>query len=620
MLRKYIFKPGIRREGTEYSEEGGWYNSDKIRFRSGLPEKIGGWVKDTLNTFLGTCRSLHSWKDAAQTKYLGVGTHLKWYAKEGNTFSDITPLRSTTSAGDVTFSATNGSSTITATDSSHGAQINDFVTFSGAASLGGNVVANVLNQEYRIVSVTTNTFTFTAKDTSGDTVTANSSDSGNGGSSVVGAYQINAGLDMYVPSTGFGVGTWDSSSTWGSASALDSSTQLRIWSQDNFGDDLIGSIRLGGIYYWDESSGLTTRAVPFSGLSGASDAPVKSIQIMVSDIDRHSICFGSNAIGSTSLDPLLVRWSDQESAIDWTPTSTNTAGGQVLSSGSLIVGALRTRQEILIWTDAGVHTMRFVGAPFIFAFNEIAQGPSLVAPKACVNADNKVFFMDRGGFYFYSGSVQALPCAVQDYIFSDLNQAQAYKIFATSNVDKNEVMWFYPSSSSDEIDRYVIYNYLENVWAIGTNADSFTRTSWIEAHSLDYPLATGKTTDSDSNYLYQQEVGDDADGSALSAFIETADFDLEPDGDRYMFIDKIIPDLKFKNSESADEVTVTVKGTDYPLTETTTLSTSAVTPSFTQAYIRARTRQAILRFSSSGAGFGWRLGAFRINMRPDGRK
>ena len=620
MLRKYIFKPGIRREGTEYSEEGGWYNSDKIRFRSGLPEKIGGWVKDTLNTFLGTCRSLHSWKDAAQTKYLGVGTHLKWYAKEGNTFSDITPLRSTTSAGDVTFSATNGSSTITATDSSHGAQINDFVTFSGAASLGGNVVANVLNQEYRIVSVTTNTFTFTAKDTSGDTVTANSSDSGNGGSSVVGAYQINAGLDMYVPSTGFGVGTWDSSSTWGSASALDSSTQLRIWSQDNFGDDLIGSIRLGGIYYWDESSGLTTRAVPFSGLSGASDAPVKPIQIMVSDIDRHIICFGSNAIGSTSLDPLLVRWSDQESAIDWTPTSTNTAGGQVLSSGSLIVGALRTRQEILIWTDAGVHTMRFVGAPFIFAFNEIAQGPSLVAPKACVNADNKVFFMDRGGFYFYSGSVQALPCAVQDYIFSDLNQAQAYKIFATSNVDKNEVMWFYPSSSSDEIDRYVIYNYLENVWAIGTNADSFTRTSWIEAHSLDYPLATGKTTDSDSNYLYQQEVGDDADGSALSAFIETADFDLEPDGDRYMFIDKIIPDLKFKNSESADEVTVTVKGTDYPLTETTTLSTSAVTPSFTQAYIRARTRQAILRFSSSGAGFGWRLGAFRINMRPDGRK
>ena len=235
MLRKYIFKPGIRREGTEYSEEGGWYNSDKIRFRSGLPEKIGGWVKDTLNTFLGTCRSLHSWKDAAQTKYLGVGTHLKWYAKEGNTFSDITPLRSTTSAGDVTFSATNGSSTITATDSSHGAQINDFVTFSGAASLGGNVVANVLNQEYRIVSVTTNTFTFTAKDTSGDTVTANSSDSGNGGSSVVGAYQINAGLDMYVPSTGFGVGTWDSSSTWGSASALDSSTQLRIWSQHNYG-------------------------------------------------------------------------------------------------------------------------------------------------------------------------------------------------------------------------------------------------------------------------------------------------------------------------------------------------------------------------------------------------
>jgi len=626
MLKKYIFKPGIDKEGTSYSEEGGWYDSDKIRFRSGLPEKIGGWTKASDDTFSGTCRSMHSWRDTDQTNYLGLGTHLKWYVKEGTTFNDVTPLRVTTSAGDVTFAKeANGDATLNVTDTSHGAAKGDFVTYSGAASLGGNIIADVLNQEYEIASITSdNVYTIEAKDTDGDEVLANSSDSGDGGSSVVGAYQINIGLDSYVASTGFGGGTYGgsspSSTSWGSASALDAKSQLRLWSQDNFGDDLISSVRLGGIYYWDESSGVTTRGVPFTSLGSASNPPTKSLQIMVSDIDRHIICFGANAIGSTSLDPLLVRWSDQESAIDWTPTSTNTAGGQKLSSGSVIVGALRTRQEILIWTDAGVHTMRFVGAPFIFSFNEIAQGPSLVAPNACVNADNRVFFMDRGGFYFYSGSVQALPCSVQDYIYSDLNKSQAFKIFASSNVDKNEVIWFYPSGTSEEIDRYVIYNYLENVWSIGTNADLFTRTSWIEAHALDNPIATGKTSGSDLNYLYNQEVGNDADGSALSAYIETADFDLEPDGDHFMFLDKVIPDLKFKNSGATDVVTVTVKGTDYPLTTATTLTTSDVTPSFTQAYIRARTRQAILRFSSSGEGYGWRLGAFRINMRPDGRR
>ena len=620
MLKKYVFRPGINKEGTSYAEETGWYDSDKIRFRSGLPEKIGGWTKASNNTFLGTCRSMHSYKDKGQTNYLGLGTHLKLYVKEGVSFNDVTPIRATSTNG-VVFAATNGSSTITATDDDHGAVKGDFVTFAQAVSLGGLITADVLNQEYQIDLVpSVNTYTFTAKDTDGDTVTANSSDSGNGGSAIDGVYQINSGLDEYVASTGWGVGTYNASTSWGSASTIDAKSQIRIWSQDNFGDDLISNVRLGDIYYWDESSGVTTRAVSFTDLTSASNPPVKAMQIMVSDIDRHIICFGCNSIGSTTLDPLLVRWSDQESAIDWTPTSTNTAGGQVLSSGSLIIGALKTRQEILIWTDAGIHSMRFVGAPFIFSFNEIAQGPSLIAPKACVNADNKVFFMDRGGFYVYTGTVQALHCDVQDYIFSDLNKGQAYKIFASSNVDKNEIIWFYPSESSDEIDRYVIYNYLENVWSIGTNADLFTRTSWIEAHALDNPLATGKTVSSDSNYLYNQEVGNDADGSAMNAYIETADFDLEPDGNSFMFVDKIIPDLKFKDSDSADVVTVTVKGTDYPLTAATTLSTSDITPAYTQAFIRARTRQAILRFSSDGSGYGWRLGAFRLNMRPDGRK
>jgi len=620
MLKKYIFKPGIDREGTSYSEEGGWYDADKIRFRSGLPEKIGGWQKNTTNTFIGTCRNMHSWRDQDQTDYLGLGTHLKLYIKEGDAFNDITPLRVTTSAGDVTFSASNGDATITVTDSSHGAVQNDFVTFSGAATLGGNITATVLNQEYQIATIVdTNSYTIEAKDTDGDEVTANSSDSGNGGSSVVGAYQINVGIINYVSSTGWGAGLWGAG-TWGAVTAITDTNQLRLWSSDNFGDDLISCVRLGGIYYWDESSGTGTRAIPFTSLGSASNPPTKALQIMVSDVDRHIICFGSNPIGSSDLDPLLVRWSDQESAIDWTPTSTNTAGGQKLSSGSTIIGAIRTRQEILIWTDVGMQSMRFAGAPFIFTFNEITEGPSLISPNAAVNADNRVFFMDRGGFYMYTGTVQALNCDVQDYIYSDINLGQAYKVFGSSNVDKNEIIWFYCSESSDEIDRYVIYNYLENVWSIGTNTDSFTRTAWIEAPALQFPLGAGKTSGSDENYLYDQERGDDADGSAMTAYIESADFDLEPDGDRFMFLSRIIPDLKFKNSDSDDTVTITVKGTDYPLTTATTLTTSDVTPSYTQAFIRARSRQTILRFESSGLGYGWRLGATRIDMRSDGRK
>ena len=620
MLKKYVFKPGINKEGTSYAEEGGWFDSDKIRFRSGRPEKIGGWQKNSNNTFLGTCRNMHSWRDKGQTDYIGLGTHLKLYVKEGDVFYDVTPIRATTTNG-ITFAATDGSSTITATDSSHGAVAGDFVTISGTATLGGLITAAVLNQEYEILTIPTdNTYTFTAKNTDGDTVTANSSDTGNGGSGVDGSYQINTGLDTYVKSTGWGVDTWGAG-TFGSPTNISSTNQLRNWSQDNFGDDLVGCIRLGGIYYWDESGGTSARAVAFSDLTNASGAPVLALQIMVSEVDRHIICFGTNAIGSTTLDPLFVRWSDQESSIDWTPTSVNTAGGQRLSSGSTIIGALQTRQEILIWTDKNIQSMRYSGAPFIFTFSEIAQGPSMISPNAAINADNKVFFMDRGSFYVYTGSVSTLPCAVQDYIFSDINLGQSYKVFGTSNVDKNEIIWFYPSADSNEINRYVIFNYLENLWSIGTNTDSFTRTSWIEAPSLDNPVATNKTTDSNINYLYNQEIGNDADGSAMTAFIETSDFDLEPDGENFMFLSRIIPDLKFKNSTSTDDtLSVSVKGVDFPLETPTTLTTSSVNSSTQQAFIRARTRQAILRFESTGAGYGWRLGSFRIDMRPDGKR
>jgi len=619
-LAKYIFKPGINREGTNYSNEGGWYNADKVRFRKGRPEKMAGWEKNSSESFLGTCRSLYSYRDQGQTDYVGVGTHLKLYIKEGILFNNVTPIRKT-STNSITFAATNGSSTVVATDSSHGAVTGDTVTFAEAVSLGGNITAAVLNQEYTIDKVlTTNTYEITAKDTSGTTVTANSSDSGNGGSGVDGSYEINTGLDIYVKGTGWGAGTW-SEGTWGSVSSISASNQLRLWSQDNFGDDLIACVRAGGIYYWDESSGTSTRAVALSSLSGAASSPTLALQVMVSDVDRHIICFGANAIGETAVNPLLVRWSDTESSIAWKPTSTNQAGGVQLSQGTTIIGALQTRQEILIWTDVGITSMRFVGEPFVYSFTEVATGPSLISPNAAVTANNRVYFMDRGGFYTYSGTAQRLPCTVLDYVFSDLNLNQQFKCFGASIEGTNEVIWFYPSKDSNEIDRYVLFNYLENTWSIGTTNDGFTRTAWIEASSLDYPIAAAKTSGSDTNYLYNQELGHSADGSAFTAYIESSDFDLNPDGERLMFISKLIPDVEFRDQYStSDTVTYTIKGRNYPLESLSTLQTINITPESTFTNTRARSRHAAIRISSDGTYYGWRVGDLRLEIRPDGRR
>ena len=618
---KFKFKPGINKEGTNYSNENGWFDADKIRFRKGRPEKIGGWEKYSSNTFQGTCRKIHVYKDIEQSQYKILGTHKKLYALEGNVYNDITPIRSTTSAGDVTFAATNGSSTITATDTSHGAVAGDFVTFSDAATLGGNITAAVLNQEYEIVSIpNSNTFTFVAKDTSGTEVTANSSDTGNGGSSTVGTYQINVGLDVYVSSTGWGVDTWGAG-TFGSSTALSLNNQLRLWTIDNFGDDVIAAPRGGPIYYWDESSGLGTRAVLASSRSGASNTPVAVSQLLMSDVDRHVIALGCNPIGSSTIDPLLVRFSDAENAVDWTPTATNSAGGVRLSTGSLIVGGLQTRQEILIWTDVGVVSMRFVGQPFIFSFNEIATGMSLISPNGAATAGGVVYFMDDGAFYQYAGSVQKLPCTVLDYIFSDFNKGQAYKVFAAPNPKYNEIIWFYPSASSTEIDRYVTYNYLENSWSIGTTNDGFVRTAWNPAYSLDYPIAASKNDDSGLNYLYNQEFGCLADGNGFTAFIESSDFDLDPAGEKFMFMSKLIPDLEFrKSSDTGNTVDFIIKGRDYPLQDLSTLSTTSVTPSSTFANIRGRSRQSAIRVSNSTGNFGWRLGDIRLELRQDGKR
>lgn len=614
-LAKIQFNPGVDKEGTEYTADAGWFDSDKIRFRKGRPEKIGGWQKYSTDSFLGICRSLHDWSSLESIKYIGLGTNLKFYIAEGSSFNDITPIRATTAAGDVTFSATNGSSTITVSDTAHGAVVNDFVTFSGAVTLGGNITATVLNKEYQIVTVPdTNSYTIIAKDADDAEVTANASDTGNGGSSAVGTYQINTGLNTFVSGTGWGAGAWGAS-TWGSASSVSAAGQLRLYSQDNFGEDLIFNARGGGIYYWDESSGVTTRAIEIGSLSGASNTPTIALQVMVSDIDQHVIAFGTNPIGSSTIDPLFVRFSDQQNAADWTPTATNTAGGVRINSGSQIIGAVQARQEILIWTDVSLHSMRFVGSPFIFEFTRLSSDISMISPKAAVNARGAVYFMDRGNFYVYNGAVQPLPCTVKDHVFSNLNQDQAFKVFAAENNDFNEVIWFYPVGTGDtEITNYVSYNYEENLWAVGTLA----RGTWIGAGTRNKPLAS-TAINGGNNYLYEHEVGFDDDDQPMTAYIESGDVELG-EGEYFMYMNRIIPDFTFSGHTGDATADIVIKGSNFPLESATTLSTSTVTPTSTQSFVRNRARHAVVRVESSGLGYGWRLGTLRFEMRQDGRR
>ena len=625
---KYIFKPGIDREGTDYSNEGGWYDANLVRFRKGRPEKIGGWAKNTLNTFLSTCRALHAWVNLELTKYLGLGTTWKYYVLQGNVFNDITPLRVTTSAGDVTFSASDGDATITVTDASHGAVANDFVTFSGAATLGGLITAAVLNQEYQIATVTsTNVYTIEAKDTDGDEVTANSSDSGDGGSSVVGAYQINVGLDVFVEGSGWGAGTW-SAGTWGSVSAISASSQLRNWSHDNFGEDLVMNPRGGGVYYWDQSGGATTRAVAVSDLSGAILAPTIALQVLVSDIDRHVVCLGADPINdsnvrTSSSDPMFICWSDQENVTDWEPIATNTAGSLRLSSGSEIIGGLSSREEILIWTDTSMYSMSYIGPPFTFGVNLINQGVGLIGPKAAVNTPDGVYWMDRKGFYKYSGSVQLVPCSVHYYVFSDFNQGQYFQTFGFVNKQFNEVGWFYCSSGETTIDRYVVYNYAENTWTIG----QLSRSAWMDEGIFESPIATYTT--SNVGYLYDQETGNDADGSPMdNVYIQSSDFDMHPDGDDYTFIRKVIPDVKFTGNGGSDQtINFVLKSRNFPGDSLTTDTTQTVTSTTQRLDTRIRARQLAFRIESDDdnssdirLGVGWRLGDTRMDVKPDGRR
>ena len=616
-LTKIAFSPGINKEGTEYSADSGWFDGDKVRFRKGRVETIGGWTKYISTAIQGVARSLFDWGSADGDKYLGVGTNLKFYVESGGIIADVTPLRETTSAGDVTFAASNGSSTLVVSDTGHGAVEGDFVTFSGATSLGGNVTAAVLNHEYQVdLVVNANSYNITAKDSSDATITANASDTGNGGGSVVGAYQINTGTNFYVDSTGWGVGGWGVPA-WGESVALTVSNQLRLYSQDAFADDLIFNPRAGGVYFWDESSGISTRAVPLSSLGGATNTPTAALQVMVSDIDRHVICFGCNPLGSANIDPLLIRWSDQESVADWTPTATNSSGGQVLSTGTTIVGAIKTRQEILVFTDVGIQAMRFIGAPFVYSFSPVAENVSIISPKAGIAAADAVFFMDREGFYVYRGAVQRLPCSVLDYVFSNLQFDQRFKIYATTNPDDSEVTWYYPvGNASADITNYVTYNYLEDNWSIGT----LDRGAFIHAPTKEHPVAaSNNVVNVNSNYLYTHEFGHSADGEPLNAFVASGGIGLG-DGESFMAVRRVIPDFTFRGTTAAVDLSLEVRGKDFPLNTETVLATAQIDSTTGQYHLRARSREIIIKINTDGADYGWTLGDLRFDIRTDGKR
>jgi hypothetical protein len=629
-LAKFQFRPGINREITNYSNEGGWFDGDKIRFRFGFPEKIGGWRRNSAASFLNVCRALHPWVNLSNERYVGVGTTAKYYVERGGAYYDITPLRATTAAGDVTFAATDGSYQITVTDTGHGAVQGDFVTFSGAASLGGVITAGVLNQEYEIVDVVdADNYTIEAR-TAGTSissitvngelaptyVTANSSDSGDGGASVIGAYQIGSGLDTAVLGTGWGVGGW-SRGGWGSASNEPIVTnQLRLWSHDNYGEDLLFNVRDGGIYYWDASGGLSARGVALSSLSGANTTPTIAKQVLVSDRDRHIIAFGCDPetnIGTQ--DPLLIRFSSQESLTAWNSLPTNTAGELRLGSGSEIIMAVETRQQILVFTDTTLYAMQFLGPPFTFGVAPISENITIRSPNAAVAVDDTVFWMGNSEFYVYSGAVQRLPCAVRDYVFDDFNFDQAMKVTTGLNAAFGEVWWFYPSANSSENNRYVVYNYLEQTWYYGT----MSRTAWEDRGIFDNPIAAGS-----DGHLYQHENGFD-DGStnpasAISAYIESSPLDLD-DGQQFMFIGRLLPDLSFLNSTAAvPTATFTTRVRNFQQGNFTSSSVNTFTTSTEQIFLRLRGRQMTIKVDSDGTGVTWRLGTQRYDIRPDGRR
>jgi len=699
-LQKILFKPGVNRENTRYTTEGGWYECDKVRFRQGTPEKIGGWTSFASGTFLGVCRSLWNWITLTAENLVGVGTNLKFYILKGNQYFDITPIRKTVTLTNP-FTATAGSAVIAVSEVAHGCTDGDFVTYSGAAitGLGGNITASVLKNTFQITFVDDDNYTITVS------ATANATDASGspGGGTVVTQYETNTGPSYQVPLVGWGAGPWGAG-TWGNGQAT--STSLQIWNQQNFGEDLIYGPRGQGVYYWNanvgyspvqvtitiaapgvitlpagfsfpDGTGITftsTGALPTglvvgqvyfvvqstggtfsvstaiegspitttggqSGLqyisqrgidladAGDADAPLYQNYILVSDAFRFVLVFGTNDYGQNYLDPMLIRWSDQEDPYTWAPAATNQAGSLRLSHGSSIITAVQSRQEIVVFTDSSLYSLQYVGPPFVWTAQLIADNVSIIGPNAAVIASGAVYWMAVDKFYKYDGRVQTLNCDLRRYIFNDFNVLQAQQVYCSTNEGFNEVWWFYCSANSNFSDRYVVYNYLENVWYYG----SMGRSAWLDSGLLPLPVAA--TYDSE---LVQHEDGVDAyvlgSLTALPAYISSSEFDIG-DGHNFGFVWRVLPDLTFNGSSTVGVPTPNTTMTLYPMQNSgsgtgnaasgtvTKGSNYVITEEFTgQIYTRARGRQMIFKMASTDIGTTWQLGAPRIDVRPDGRR
>jgi hypothetical protein len=620
------FRPGVNRDTTNYAGEGNWWQMDKIRFLSGYPQKIGGWIRATPNTFLGTCRNLWNWITTFSDNLLAVGTELKLYLETGDYFYDITPLQATTAAGDVTFTATNGSSSVIVLDTSNPAKVGNYVTFSGAASLGGNITDTVLNTNHEIITlVNANAYTIVVP------VTANASDVGNGGASTIGYYDIDTGPVVDVYGYGWGAGTWGRLG-WGLGSIVPVISPARAWWYDNFDNDLVTNIQNGPIYYWERGSSvnpttaLGTRAALMSSFGGASDVPVKAGQVLVSQQDKHLLCFGAVPYGSTSesdFDPLLIRWTNQDDPFNWTPTATNSAGFIRVSRGSRIIRAIPTRQEILTITDSHLFTLQFTGTADVFTLQEYADNISIAGSRAVISANNVTFWMGQDKFYAYTGRVETLPTTLRNQVFGDINLDAGYSIIAGTNEGWQEVWWMYPSANSNYPNRYVIFNYNEKIWYYG-NID---RTGWLDSPLRNFPLAVNTPSGSKTGTLYFQENGVDDDTLPMESYIISNDFDLA-DGEQFMLTRRILPDINFDGSTAAQpEVKIQLRPRRFPGTSATASPTDekrvveVSANNYTdEIFIRARGRQMGFKVSSTDLGVQWQLGVPRLDARQDGKR
>jgi hypothetical protein len=613
-LQKLQFKPGVNRDQTNYTNEGGWYECNKIRFRSGYPQKVGGWLRYGTFTLQGICRQMFNWITSYSDNLLALGTSKKVYLEGGGFLTDITPIRATftTTATDNCFDTISGSRLVNVNIVGHGATAGSFVTFSGVVGSIGGIPQAEFNAEFEIASVTdADNFKITL------TTAATSSTTG-GGTTIVAAFQINIGNDIAAIGYGWGAGGWGRLG-WGSGALTPVVDIQRDWFFNNFDNDLAMNIRNGAIYYWTYDSSFTTRATLLSATTiggiAPSDVPSEATQILVSQNDKHLLAFGATPYGGGQFDPLLIRWSTQNQPNVWTPLVTNSAGFLRVSRGSQIVCAVATRQEILVYTEGTLSSLQFLGTTDVFGLQELSDNISILSPRSVTTVNNTAYWMGHDKFYAYGGRVETLPCTLRNHVFTNLNYEQADQIICGTNEGWNEIWWFYPTANSQVNDAYVVYNHLEKIWYYGT----ISRTAWSDSSLREYPQAVG------AYYIYDHERGTNDDVLPMTSYIASSDFDLM-DGDQFLLTKRIIPDINFNGSTaSAPEVTMYIKprnfpGSAYSNTESGAVIETSVDIYTDQIFMRARARQMAIQVESSDLGVQWQLGSPRLDGRPDGKR